>query len=541
MDDFFLSDAVTISGRYLILPISPEATRRFITISDETGPIGEFGAFLDFENPRFRMYYPVDRYFGKIVTFRVEPALSVDFTFTDILPKPTAEEAPYRPFLHFTTAYGWINDPNGMTYHNGLYHLYYQHNSGGILMDSENTSWGHAVSEDMIGWREVGDALFPDHRGSCYSGGAVSDTRNVSGFGKDGKPPLLLYYTAAARRVGISKGQKFVQCLLYSTDDGKTVQPYEENPIIPHIEAANRDPKVIWCEEIRAYLLVLYLDRSDFVFFRSDDLVHWTEHQRFTLPEDKECPNLMPLRIEGSDEHRWVFIGAADRYVVGNFNSGMYEIEAGPYRYHYTGGGSCYSYASQCFDNLGGRQVRMAWQHLPVPDCCFRSQLTVPCELSLFPLNGELRLRSLPVAELDAYRTATDCYTFTATEKETFSIPLEKAAYDLTLSVTDGDSDITLSLFGLTVTLAIRDNKLRYNNAEIPLRHSEDVPTLRLLSDVCSAELFADNGLVYGTTYHIADYTQNTLTVTASNSSMTLSVSKLKAVDMYQPPVFTET
>ncbi|MFC1601814.1 glycoside hydrolase family 32 protein, partial [Candidatus Sumerlaeota bacterium] len=177
----------------------------------------------------------------------------------------------FRPQYHFSMQQGWINDPNGLVYYDGVYHLFCQHYANDIKWGPMH--WSHATSADLVNWQEQPIALYPDERGTCYSGSAVVDWRNTSGLGEHGEPALLAFYTAAGSKVTPPK--PFTQCLAFSTDNGRTWRKYEGNPVLQNVVGANRDPKVFWHVPTKRWIMVLYLEGGTFGLFGSPDATNW--------------------------------------------------------------------------------------------------------------------------------------------------------------------------------------------------------------------------------------------------------------------------
>ncbi len=210
---------------------------------------------------------------GKALTLRVDKLSEDSTALNNIKLADTLDGADQlyheslRGQFHFSPKRGWNNDPNGLVYFNGDYHMFFQHNPYGWGWG--NMHWGHAISRDLVHWQELGDVLLPDELGPMFSGSAVVDWQNTSGFGKDGKPPLVLIYTAA--------GNPTVQCQAYSLD-GRAFTKYAGNPVVPQVTGGNRDPKVIWHEPTKQWVMVLYVEwekKHTVHFFTSDNLREW--------------------------------------------------------------------------------------------------------------------------------------------------------------------------------------------------------------------------------------------------------------------------
>ena len=277
--------------------------------------------------------------------------------------------------LHYTSPYGFINDPNGLIYKDGIYHLFYQHNPMNNIW--ENMTWGHAISEDLLHFTFVGDALFPDERGVMYSGCAILNERGEFGLPKDA---LLFFYTSAGgvELRGRTHENVFTQRMAYSLDNGKTLIKYEDFEI-PHIVGENRDPDVFWHEESQAYICVLYLDEKDFVILRSKNLKDWEESQRLSLPPMWECPDLICLTSEGGEE-KWAFLSADGFYYIGSFDGYKFEIE-GEMKSLYA---DKYPYAAQTYSNLPDeRVIQIAWLRTEDEGKVYRGAMGVARELRL--------------------------------------------------------------------------------------------------------------------------------------------------------------
>ena len=296
----------------------------------------------------------------------------------------------HRPQFHFSAKKNWINDPNGLVYHAGIWHLFFQHNIEAPTWGP--MWWGHAVSTDLLHWRQLDHALYPDEMGSMFSGSAVIDHHNTAGFGKDA---MLLFYTAAGNHA--TPPRPFVQCLAFSVDGGQTFTKYKHNPIVDWMQADNRDPKVVWDDVSQKWVMALYLEDERYCLLSSSDLKEWSQIQDIVLPGTYECPDFFPL-VDEDGVNRWVFSGAGSGYLVGQFDGNKFVAETE--LRHYDGGPN--NYAAQTWSNApDGRCIQISWMAGGLyPEMPFNQQLSIPVELTLLGRGSDARLARRPVMEL---------------------------------------------------------------------------------------------------------------------------------------------
>ena len=328
------------------------------------------------------------------LTYTVDPPLTPSQRAAWRDRPPRTLDTTVRPFWHFTPPYGWLNDPNGLYYYEGRYHLFYQHNPYGL--EWGNMHWGHAVSSDLLHWDHRGGALLPDRMGSMYSGCAYVDHHNDSGLGDGQIPPILLYYTAAGEHA--PDPVRYTQCLAFSRDGGETFEKYARNPLLEELAGGNRDPKVVRGPE--GYLMVLYLEHTvkghEFIVLMSNNLLHWQLGERLHLPGSGECPDCFPLKDEHGETY-WIFWGADGHYRVGQIEDGAFCTLQAPRR-AYAGGDA---YAAQTVTNTGNdRTVQIAWLRGDLRDASgYNQQMSLPVELGLSRREGDWRVTFKPVRE----------------------------------------------------------------------------------------------------------------------------------------------
>jgi levanase/fructan beta-fructosidase len=321
-----------------------------------------------------------------------------------------ANKEKYRPAIHHTPAYGWMNDPNGMFYRDGVWNLYFQHNPYGSQW--ENMTWGHSTSKDLIHWNNEGDAVYPDALGTVFSGSAVIDSNNTAGFGRGA---IVAMYTSAK--------ENQTQSIAYSTDGGKTFSKYTGNPVLTSDVPDFRDPKMFWNEDIKAWNLILAAGQ-EMRIYSSNNLLDWHYESSFGSGYGShdgvwECPDLMKIHSEDGD--KWVLIcninpggpagGSATQYFIGTFDGHTFVCQnpakgESPLWMDY---GKDH-YATVTFSNAPqGRHVAMAWMSNwqysnQVPTMQYRSANSLPRDLSLYNYSGKTYLACKPSKEVDAAR-----------------------------------------------------------------------------------------------------------------------------------------
>lgn len=401
---------LTVNKRYLIWPVaagSPEKLRFFMNLDGEEKPFC-FSDIALTENPGFWTFTDLANHQGRKLTVKgkIPRRLAAAWKMVELSDTYPGEKELYkealRPQYHFTSCRGWLNDPNGLVYQDGVWHLFYQHNPYNHGWD--NMHWGHATSRDLLRWKEHPDALFPDAEGYMYSGSGFVVPKGKSALPIKGENALVLAYTAEGTRNYIP-GKKTAQGLAVSPDGGKTFEKFSGNPALPHIAGENRDPKVFWHEPSRHWVMVLYIDGPEYGIFTSEDLVKWKRTDSYEIPGDSECPDLFALPVNGDASNvRWLMWGANGKYLVGKFDGEKFTQE-GDVRRHYFGA----AYAGQSYDNApDGRRVHFGWMRDGGPGlqgAPFNLQMTLPMDFTLRGEGDNIRLHAEPSKETLTLRT----------------------------------------------------------------------------------------------------------------------------------------
>jgi len=381
-----------INKKYLNFPVNMNQDRQKVLFIQKKDTLTYSVIRITSDKPDYWVFKDMTQYMGKKVKLVFQEMVNgIDMIFQS--DQFAGEDSLYkelnRPQYHFSSKRGWNNDPNGLVYLDGEYHLFYQHNPYEIHW--ENMHWGHAVSTDLVHWEELNDALYPDKLGTMFSGSAVIDKNNTSGWGENA---LVAAYTA--------HGKTETQCIAYSNDNGRTFTKYEENPVIKNERfnhPGSRDPKVIWYEPNQEWVMSLY-EEAGISFFNSKNLKDWIYQGH--LNGFYECPELFELPVDGNPDNKlWVAYSASGTYMLGNFNGKIFKPEFGKYKTFY---GS--QYAAQTFNQTpDGRRIQIGWGQIHAKGMPFNQMMCFPTELTLRTTNEGVRLFSEPIKEIQKLHT----------------------------------------------------------------------------------------------------------------------------------------
>ena len=404
--------------KYLLLPIqdnAPEGKICIVVDNQQQGIVANVRLARD----KVDYYVPFDlsAYEGKDISIDVQgmPESSLcweKMNLTDTFDMTNREK--FRPVYHHTPAYGWMNDPNGMFYKDGVYHLYFQHNPYGSTWG--NMTWGHSTTTDLANWNYEGLAIKPDAWGAVFSGSAVVDYDNTAGFGKNA---VVAFYTSAKSSPW---GDTQSQSMAYSLDNGKTFVKYAYNPVVTSSKRDFRDPKVFWYAPDKHWVMIL-AGGQEMDIYSSKNLKDWKYESSFGAKQGAhggvwECPDLVELPVEGAKEKKWVLIcninpggpfgGNAAQYFVGTFDGKKFVNES-PTQTKWMDWGKDH-YATVTFSNApGGRCIALGWMsnwqyQTVLPTLQYRGSNTIARDLTLYRQDGELLLRCTPSPEIEKAR-----------------------------------------------------------------------------------------------------------------------------------------
>jgi sucrose-6-phosphate hydrolase SacC (GH32 family) len=442
-----------------------------------------------------------------------EGAIAVDqFVQTDRPEGPAIDASrllteTYRPQFHFTAQAGWLNDPNGLLYYRGVWHLFHQHRYPG----SGATEWGHAQSNDLLHWKHLPTAIPAEGRDAIFSGTGLVDHENASGLQRGPDRPILLFYTlhpGGPNPPGDPQSRKATQCMAYSIDGGRTFTKYAGNPLLRTADYNDRDPKVFYHTPSRAWFMVLSLsrnnrqrDKATYGLYRSRDLKTWKLLQEIGPGAWYwECPDMFAMQVDGDPARtRWLLAKSSGEYLLGSFDGEAFRVEAGPIRSHW---GRCY--ATQTFsDASGGRRVQLGWLTTSkiaagnaYPGMPFNQMMSVPKELSLRTTNEGPRLFRNPVAEIAGLRAPPHTLgprLLQPGENALAGIDHDLLDIELEIDLLQA-TEVRFMLRGDPVVYDVRKKTLTMFRTTAPLAAVDGRLVLRLLVDRTSIEVFANHG-----------------------------------------------
>ena len=407
---------IETNAKYLLLPIEEKEAEAQVMLGDVPMDVRLAVGKIDYTVP-----FPLSGKSGDSIVIRGLAAnalawenLQVADTF-DI----TNREI-FRPVYHHTPAYGWMNDANGLVFKDGEYHLYFQYNPYGSVWG--NMHWGHSVSRDLVHWQHLPVAIERDTMGHIFSGSCVVDARNDAGTGTNN---IIAFYTS--HRSTQPGHQRQVQCMAYSSDNGRTFTKYEGNPIITPFDGLEnfRDPKVFWYAPQEKWVMIVSADKN-MRFYESRNLKDWTYMSEWgegygPQPNQFECPDFIQLPVDGDKQHmKWVMIvninpgfvygGSGTMYFVGDFDGHRFTCDTKPDCVKWLDWGKDH-YATVCFSNTGDRTIAVPWMsnwqyaNITPSKGQYRSANALPRELNLYTAaDGQLLLSAAPIKELSSLR-----------------------------------------------------------------------------------------------------------------------------------------
>lgn len=443
--------------RYLLLPVQDDAPEAKLCVVENNR---QATVIINVRLARERVdyYVPLDleAFVGRNVKIDVQGMPQGSLCWEKMCLSDTFDTAnteKFRPAYHHTPAYGWMNDPNGMFYKDGVYHLYFQHNPYGSTWG--NMNWGHSYSKDLVHWTYAGDAITPDAWGTVFSGSAVVDKDNSAGFGRNA---IVAFYTSAKPTPW---GDAQMQSIAYSTDDGKTFEKYPGNPVITSTEKDFRDPHVFRHEATGRWIMILAAGQ-EMRIYSSANLKDWTYESSFGKGYGChdgvwECPDLFELPVEGKGYSKWVLVcninpggpagGSATQYFTGTFDGHKFTCDTEPGVTKWADYGKD-NYAGVTFDNApDGRRIMIGWMSNwqyanQVPTQQYRSANTIARDLYLYADGTTEYLGSKPSAENENMRgkaAVKKNISGSKTISKMFSKPC--GTYEVVLTLDDGNAE----------------------------------------------------------------------------------------------------
>lgn len=519
----------TAEKKWMVLPVRNGAPKRRVDLWLDGKVVRYIDIELAEDSTDWLSYLDISEWKGRELDLRVN-LLHPDAKIFSPVQQSDADtnagalyQEKYRGQFHFSPKRGWMNDPNGLVYFNGEYHLFFQHNPYGT--EWGNMHWGHAVSKDLLHWKEAGEALYPDQCGTMFSGSAVVDANNTSGLVNNGKAPMVAFYTC---------DQSWTQGMAWSID-GMT---FEKSPhtVVPRFTMGNRDPKVIWHAPTQKWVMVFWAEttteprKHTIRFYTSPNLKDWTYvssteggsgNDRYLF----ECPEFYELPVEGdSTQKKWILTAANSMYAIGSFDGKVFTPEAERLQGQY---GRDF-YASQTFNNEPlGRRIEIGWWRTKtnIEGMTFNMSQSIPLEIKLVKTANGLRIARFPVKELESLRTK---------KHELGKVQLSgKTAYDLSrlnlqefemrLSVTPGKAKaIDISIHEKTILYNIEKQQLTCDGVTAAAPLTKGKLDLIIYADRIGFEILTADGSLFMPVNVNLDMSNKNVSIRAEGGKATL-------------------
>ncbi len=483
---------LNLTKRYITFPVKNGAAKQRVRIVIGGKTAREFEIELANSKPDFHVFLDVTAFAGQKAKIEIETlprnsrALRM-IAVSDTIPgAENLYREKHRPQFHFSSRRGWNNDSNGLVFYKGEYHLYYQHNPYG--WNWGNMHWGHAVSTDLVHWKELPIAIYPHEFGDwVFSGSAVVDWDNTAGFKRGDEDVIVAAYTSTGRGEAIA----------YSNDRGRTFTDYEGNPVVKH---KGRDPKVIWYAPGKHWVMALYSEideKKTIAFYTSGDLKDWKYQSH--VDGFYECPEIFELPIDGDTSNtRWVLYGADGAYMIGQFDGRTFTKESGKHPNNY---GNCF-YASQTYSDIpaeDGRRIQVAWGRIATPGMPFNQCMLFPCELTLRTTDEGVRMFTEPVKEIETLHKREhrwDNVVLKPNENILASLTGDLFHIRATFNVENAER-VGFVIRGVEVGYDVAKGELSCRDKTGPLKARDGQIDLEILVDRTSIELYGNAGKVY--------------------------------------------
>jgi fructan beta-fructosidase len=478
---------IKIEKKYLLLPIRNGAKVIPVDVEIDGKNVREFDAEIapSKEKIDFWAFLDVTAFKGKTAVLKLrnltEEGLNLIAQGDEIPGEKEFYREALRPQFHFSQKIGWNNDPNGMVYYDGEWHLYFQHNPYGWKWG--NMHWGHAVSRDLVHWEQLPISIYNPRRGDwAFSGGAVVDEENTTGWQTGKEKVIVASWTSTGRG----------ECLSYSTDRGRTFTEFEGNPVVKH---QGRDPKIIWYTPGKHWVMAVYDESKDqpraISFYTSKDMKKWELQSK--INGYYECPEFFELPIDGNPEkRRWVLLAADAKYTLGSFDGKTFKPEhEGKHQVHFGE-----YYASQLFSNAPNhRKIQIGWARINTPNMPFNQSFSFPHELSLRTTRDGVRLFAEPVKEIEKLHQKTHSLEAKGlSDSKAVSLKLDGELFDFRAEIELGQAK--------SIVLEFANEQIDYDCIKqrlenIPLPAVDGKLTLQILVDRPMLEISGNRGRVY--------------------------------------------